>query len=105
MLAWTAIIIAALFIVSHSGHALHDKYPFSHTFNEDPSYVLHWKVDLGKDLVQFAINTSSRGWVGLGLSKTGQMIGSDVMTGWADASGKIQIQVSNINDLSFQINE
>ncbi len=33
------------------------------------------------------------------------MIGSDVMTGWADASGKIQIQVSNINDLSFQINE
>ena len=77
--------------------SLHGDYPFSHTFHESPSYVLHWMVDLDNDMIRFAINSSARGWVGLGLSKTGQMIGSDVVTGWVDGSGKILIQVSQIN--------
>ena len=68
-------------------------YPFKMALNSDPSYEVHWEVDLEKEEVRFAVNASSRGWVGFGLSRTGQMIGSDVVIGWQDEKGEFQMQV------------
>lgn len=82
------------FLSVECGHTLHDSYPFSLSLSKEPSYIVHWKVDLGKETIKFAVNASSKGWVGFGLSKTGQMTGSDIWTGWVDASGQIQLQVS-----------
>lgn len=93
-----AILFAVLALVQgvhdDGGSDLHAKYSFSVVLNHDnPSYILHWSVNLNTKEVSFAINSSSQGWVGLGLSKTGQMIGSDVVTAWIDDNGEPQLQV------------
>ena len=93
------LVLARAMMVAQGDHggqstSLHDKYSFSMVLNHDPSYVLHWSVDVTSREVSFAVNASSRGWVGLGISKTGQMIGSDVATAWIDDIGKAQLQVT-----------
>ena len=71
-----------------------DDYMFSTTLNQDPEYVLHWSVDLEEEEVRFALEVESTGWIGLGISENGQMIGSDVFTTWIDDQGEVQLQVS-----------
>lgn len=91
-------ILAAVLAVCWGDHpiddgGLHANYSFSTILNHDPSYVLQWSVDLSKEEVSFAVNVSSQGWVGFGLSRNGQMIGSDVVTAWITDRGQPQLQV------------
>ena len=91
----TLLFIAAFSVAqADPTHDSLDSYPFRMVLNDNPSYVLHWSVNVTEKMVRFAVNTSARGWVGLGLSRTGQMIGSDVVTAWVDESGRAQLQVS-----------
>jgi hypothetical protein len=95
MLKNISLLIAAIILASAEGDhgSLHDKYHFSLLLSQDPSYMLHWSVDVSKQEASFAVNVSSQGWVGLGLSRNGQMIGSDVVTAWIDDGGEAQLQV------------
>ena len=57
-------------------------------------YVLYWTTNHQSKQIEFAVNVSTAGWVGFGLSPNGQMPGSDVVIGWVDNSGKVIFHVS-----------
>ena len=59
-------------------------YPFSATLSESPLYQLYWSYDNAEESVSFLVRVETTGWVGLGLSPNGGMIGSDVVIGWVD---------------------
>ena len=73
-------------------HNLDEEYRFSAIL--DDGYKLHWNFDLEQETIAFAVNVSTTGWVGFGLSPNGQMPGSDVVIGWVDNNGNTQFHVS-----------
>ena len=60
-------------------------------------YTLHWGFDVGAKTIRFAVNVSTTGWVGLGLSPTGGMPNSDVVIGWVNDGGQAFLQVDLIH--------
>ncbi len=44
--------------------------------------------------IRFAVNVSTTGWVGLGLSPTGGMPSSDIVIGWVNDEGQAFLNVS-----------
>lgn len=72
---------------------LADRYRFS--ANLDDGYKLHWNFDLEDQTVVFAVNVSTKGWVGFGLSPDGRMPLSDVIIGWVDNDGNTTFNVSS----------
>ena len=72
-------------------HDLNEEYRFSADLS--PSYKLHWSFDLPAGTIAFAVNVSTTGWVGFGLSPNGQMPGSDVIIGWVEQTGAVQFKV------------
>jgi hypothetical protein len=76
--------------------ALGSKYPFHIALSTDPTYQydLYWKVDLEEEMIEFAVNVSTSGWIGFGLSPNGQMPGSDVLIGWISDDGIENISVN-----------
>ena len=73
-------------------HNLEEEYCFSAIL--DDGYTLHWNFDLEQQTISFAVNASTTGWVGFGLSPNGQMPQSDVVIGWVDNDGNTQFPVS-----------
>ena len=71
---------------------LDEEYRFSATL--DNGYKLHWNFDLEKQTIAFAVNVSTTGWVGFGLSPNGQMPQSDVVIGWVKDDGTTTFHVS-----------
>ena len=63
-------------------HNLSAEYSFSVALHDD--YTLYWSYDLSEETISFAVRVRTEGWVGFGLSPTGQMPGSDVVIGWVD---------------------
>ena len=80
-------------------HDLSEEYRFSADL--DPSYKLHWNFDLQAGTIAFAVNVSTTGWVGFGLSPNGQMPGSDVIIGWVESNGQVVFKVSHANIVSL----
>ena len=78
----------------HGGHDLSKDYRFQQVLDGEDSYILHWSFDLEASTIAFAVNVSTTGWVGFGLSPNGQMPLSDVVIGWVDDSGQSQFHVS-----------
>jgi len=82
-----AIFIAFMQLAS-CAHNLEEEYRFSAIL--DDGYTLHWNFDLEQQTIGFAVNVSTTGWVGFGLSPNGQMPQSDVVIGWVDNDGNTQ---------------
>ena len=74
-------------------HNFKEEYRFSAILDE--GYTLHWNFDLEEQTIAFAVNVSTTGWVGFGLSPNGQMPQSDVVIGWVDNDGNTQFHVSS----------
>ena len=72
-------------------------YPLSAVLRDRDSevYTLHWGFDVEAQTIRFAVNVSTTGWVGLGLSPTGGMPNSDVVIGWVNQGGQAFLQVSH----------
>ena len=68
-------------------------YPLSAVLREGV-YTLHWSFDARAQNIRFAVNVSTTGWVGLGLSPTGGMANSDIVIGWVNSSGQAFLQVN-----------
>jgi len=89
-----------------TAHAnLYTKYPFSADLLSDANrgyYTLHWNFSETEKIVKFAVNVSTNGWVGFGISPTGGMVKSDVIIGWIN-NGASFFQVSQANTSSFII--
>ena len=81
------------------------KYPFKRSVldGQGQSYELYWNYSIAAGTIHFAVNVSTMGWVGFGVSPNGQMPGSDVVIGWIAADGKKYfhvIPVANIMHVS-----
>ena len=86
--------LVLLLLTSHSAlgaHDLSEEYRFSADL--DPSYKLYWSFNLQAGTIAFAVNVSTTGWVGFGLSPNGQMPGSDVVIGWVESNGQTMFKV------------
>ena len=75
---------------------LSSKYPFHKVLFDDQGqfYGLYWNYSIPAGTIHFAVNVSTTGWVGFGVSPNGQMPGSDVVIGWVAASGKTYFHVT-----------
>ena len=89
------LCLVALFTVfvqlATCAHNLEEEYRSSAIL--DDGYTLHWNFDLEQQTIAFAVNVSTTGWVGFGLSPNGQMPQSDVVIGWVDNDGNTQFHV------------
>ena len=54
----------------------------SNEIGRGDDYQLYWSVDKEKETISFAVRVRTTGWVGLGISPTGDMVNSDVVIGW-----------------------
>ncbi|XP_064397923.1 DBH-like monooxygenase protein 1 homolog [Halichondria panicea] len=61
-------------------------YPLSQELRD--GYTLHWSFNVEEQSIRFAVNVSTTGWVGLGLSPTGGMPNSDIVIGWVNNEGQ-----------------
>ena len=63
---------------------LSSRYAFSTTLYDrnGDTYVLHWNFSTAERTIAFAVNVSTTGWVGFGISPNGGMMNSDVVMGW-----------------------
>ena len=86
-------LLALLVQLATCAHNLEEEYRFSTIL--DDGYTLHWNFDLEQQTIAFAVNVSTTGWVGFGLSPNGQMPQSDVVIGWVDDDGNTQFHVSS----------
>ena len=75
---------------------LSSKYPFQKVLFDDQGqfYGLYWNYSVAAGTIHFAVNVSTTGWVGFGVSPNGQMPGSDVVIGWVATDGKSYLYVS-----------
>ena len=82
--------------------SLDEKYSFKSVLHrkDGDEYILHWKFDMKNKTITFAVNVSTTGWVGFGLSPNGGMIGSDVVIGWVK-DGQSYFHVSFITRYRF----
>ena len=85
------VLFAAASQLATCSHNLDEEYRFSAIL--DDGYTLHWNFDLEEQTISFAVNVSTTGWVGFGLSPNGQMPQSDVIIGWVDNDGNTQFHV------------
>ena len=94
LLGIAVVFTAAVVQLAACAHNLEEEYRFSAIL--DDGYTLHWNFDLQQQTIAFAVNVSTTGWVGFGLSPNGQMPQSDVVIGWVDNDGNSQFHVSHI---------
>ena len=75
---------------------LSTRYAFSSTLYDrnGDTYVLHWNFSIAERTIAFAVNVSTTGWVGFGLSPNGGMANSDVVMGWV-SNGRTYFHVSS----------
>ena len=98
------MIIALLFLfIGAVRMDLQAKYPFSTVLLDEGGqyYEMHWNFSRSNETICFAVNVSTTGWVGLGLSPNGQMPRSDVVIGWVDSAGRAHFSVLIISSLSW----
>jgi hypothetical protein len=67
-----------------------ENYMFSVNIDEDDAnlYKLFWNYSMQNEEILFEIHCKTLGWVGFGLSPTGNMVNSDIAIGWVDNNGK-----------------
>ena len=74
-------------------------YPFSAVLNADASgnarYTLYWNFSASDETITFAVNVSTNGWVGLGISPNGDMTDSDIVIGWVNDMDEVIFHVSS----------
>ena len=82
-----AILFAALIAVTQSAHDdnhLQEEYSYHKSLDPSGRYMLYWSFNLSTEVVRFAVDVETEGWIGFGLSPNGKMPGSDVVMGWVD---------------------
>jgi hypothetical protein len=89
------LVCSALGLSAAAPVNLQAKYPFSSVLfdQQNQYYALYWNFTRSTESIYFAVNVSTTGWVGFGLSPNGQMPGSDVVMGWV-SNGRTRFAVS-----------
>ncbi len=79
----TFLVLCGLIQICLGIRDLSLEYPFNVTLVEG-EYYLYWNFSKAADSIQFGVRVKTTGWIGFGLSPSGQMVGSDVIIGWID---------------------
>ena len=84
LLLFSLLIFVPLLMDGAQTVEFRSKYPFHNVLFDDLGqfYGLYWNYSIAAGTIHFAVNVSTTGWVGLGISPNGQMPGSDVVIGW-----------------------
>ncbi|CAF4133963.1 unnamed protein product [Rotaria magnacalcarata] len=53
---------------------------------------LWWTVDSVKGEITFELHIKTIGWIALGISPAGGMVGADIGVGWVDQTGRLYFQ-------------
>ena len=70
-----------------------EAFPYQMELQSDDRYWLFWKYD--ETSITMEIHAATRGWVGVGISTSGRMPGSDIITAGIDTrTGTNYIQVN-----------
>ena len=96
MKLFASLLVILFGSVAAAAHIdLQVKYPFRVVLfdQNDQYYGLHWNFTRETQSIYFAVNVSTTGWVGFGLSPNGQMPASDVVIGWING-GQTYFHVS-----------
>ncbi len=72
-----------------------DAYHHKHILGPNGNYTLEWTVHWESKSIVFNVSAECKGYIGLGLSKTGSISGSDFVIGGIDSSGKSYLSVSS----------
>ena len=70
----------------------YDTSSYHHMVALDDDYVVHWTANHETETLQVLMKARTSGWVGFGLSPSGTMPGSDVITAWVNDDGTAFIQ-------------
>ena len=91
-------VLSAVFLALISASAADLSSEYAHHAVLDPEELmkLYWTVDWDKEIVSFAVEAATTGWVGFGFSSgNGMMVGSDVVIGWVkDSKGYLTVRNS-----------
>ncbi len=79
-------LLLALFVPAVLSAIDLSSYPLSADLRPG-NYRVHWGFNVEAKTIRFAVNVSTTGWVGLGLSPTGGMTNSDIVIGWVNDQG------------------
>ena len=83
-----------IFVVSFSGYYGHgDLFDRSHEKWLSDNYLLKWKVNYSKQVVNFRVEALTKGWIEFGLSKHGQNKEIDIAIGWVTNEGMSSLNV------------
>ena len=58
------------------------------------TFTAYWDADIDQQTIYFAVNVSTTGWVGFGISPDGGMPRADVVIGWISRDGRQHFRVS-----------
>lgn len=92
------LVLVVLALVPQPSQAGHDtqlfkRHAFYANLDGEGMYDLYWSFDLVQETISFAVHVNTTGWVGFGISRNGQMPGSDVVIGWVNGSGNVIFHV------------
>ena len=92
-----AVVLVLLLFLVHSTVCadLSSEYAHHAVLDAEEKVKLFWTVDWDAEIVSFAMEVETTGWIGFGFSTgSGQMIGSDVVIGWVkDNKGYLTVRV------------
>lgn len=81
------LMLLVLFLGRTSKADVDPTLPFSEYLDSTGNVLLRWGFDLVKDTITFEVTAKTTGWVGLGLSPSGGMAGSDIFIGGVGPDG------------------
>ena len=58
------------------------------------TFAVYWDANIDQQTIYFAVNVSTTGWVGFGISQDGGMPRADVVIGWISRDGRQHFRVS-----------
>ena len=79
--------------------SFHEPLNYQFSIPLHPNYTLHWNTP-NDGRICMAVEVETLGWVGLGFSPNGGMIGSDIMMAWV-IDGKVTITDRHAEQLSL----
>lgn len=99
-LGYLAIFLMVSFIFANKAQFVssllsNDAYHHKHILGPNGNYTLEWTVHWESKTIVFNVSAECKGYIGLGLSKTGSVSGSDFVIGGIDSSGKSYLSVSS----------
>ena len=83
------LVVLGTFQAKFTNGDLPTEFTNSALLDEAATVTLYWSVDWDSKTVTFAVEASTTGWVGFGISAgRGQMIGADIVIGGVTDDGK-----------------